>query len=710
MPEKSYRDMSKLERLHYSLESKTFHTTILGAIILGGISLLIGLSLYAYALGGQYIGEAFNLTKYSGASLSKLIEVEPLAREVMEIYNGLSPEEKAKSGEASYQQHFAGVTSSAAYQTTMEVLKVFLESSDVRNLYIAMYDEEASSLVMIADADLNHPLLPGQTEAISKKSIERFKTWDGKNRKYVIQRLDNIGWLATSGIPLKNQQGETYAYIFSDVTLGNVGLGMRGFLIQFVGATFIVVNLLAFFLTRHMKKTLVMPINAISSAAESYIQDRMAGKTDTSHFEDLKISTGDEVEKLALIMGDMEKELQEYEANLTSVIAEKERIGTELALATRIQADMLPNVFPPYPERKEFDIFASMNPAKEVGGDFYDFFLVDDAHLALVMADVSGKGVPAALFMMVSKILVQNAVLNGKSPKEALEYVNDQICANNQEEMFVTVWLGILNLQTGLLRAANAGHEFPIIMQPGGDFEVLKDKHGFVVGGMPGVSYKEYEVKLQPGAKIFVYTDGVVEATNASDELFGMDRTLEAVRSAEGSNPQNILHSVNDAVEGFVLDAPQFDDLTMLCLHYIGGAKKQVKSITVDAKIENIEKVTDFINEELEAHDCSMKSQMQIDVAVDELFGNIAQYAYDGLEGEATVEVDVDDDKREVAITFIDRGTPYNPLEKADPDTTLSAEEREIGGLGIFLVKKTMDEVTYSFENQENHLTIRKKL
>jgi serine phosphatase RsbU (regulator of sigma subunit) len=231
---------------------------------------------------------------------------------------------------------------------------------------------------------------------------------------------------------------------------------------------------------------------------------------------------------------------------------------------------MLPNIFPPFPDRDEFHIFASMTPAKEVGGDFYDFFLVDDDHLALVMADVSGKGVPAALFMMMSKIMLQNQAMSGKDPKDVLIAVNDQICRNNKEQMFVTVWIGILELSTGKLTASNAGHERPILKEPDGGFELIRDKHGLVVGAMDGMRYRNYELQLRPGAKLFLYTDGLMEATDAADELFGEARTLETLNRAQDADPQALLEFVDAEVRRFVGDAPQFDDLTMLCLQYNG--------------------------------------------------------------------------------------------------------------------------------------------
>ena len=250
---------------------------------------------------------------------------------------------------------------------------------------------------------------------------------------------------------------------------------------------------------------------------------------------------------------------------------EKERIEAELSLATRIQLSALPKDFPPFPDRKEFDLFASMKPAKEVGGDFYDFFLIDDDHLGLVIADVSGKGVPAALFMMVSMALVRHAAMspeNEKSPAKILKAVNAQVCYRNPEEMFVTVWLGVLEISTGKLTAANAGHEYPAVKPAGASFELFKDRHGLVIGAMEMTRYREYELQLEPGAKLFVYTDGVAEAANPRDELFGTERMIRALQGAEDGSPEEILDAVNAAVAEFAGSAPQFDDLTMLCLSY----------------------------------------------------------------------------------------------------------------------------------------------
>ena len=254
---------------------------------------------------------------------------------------------------------------------------------------------------------------------------------------------------------------------------------------------------------------------------------------------------------------------------------EEERISRELNMAASIQVGALPSIFPAFPDRKEFEIYASMTPAKEVGGDFYDFFMVDDNHLGMVIADVSDKGVPAALFMMSAKMIISSHAKMGKSPKDVLEAANAALTSNNNEKMFVTVWLGILDLKTGLLTAANAGHEFPVLRQPDGYFEVIKDRHGFILGGMAGVKYREYDLQLRPGAKLFVYTDGVPEACNEQQEFFGLERTVSALNQDVNETPQAILENVRNAVKQFVAGAPQFDDLTMMCLQYNGTPESQ---------------------------------------------------------------------------------------------------------------------------------------
>ena len=357
-----------------------------------------------------------------------------------------------------------------------------------------------------------------------------------------------------------------------------------------------------------------------------------------------------------------------------------------------------------------------MDPAREVGGDFYNFYFVDDDHLALVIGDVSGKGIPAALFMMVTNILISDRTRMGGNPAEILRFVNQEICAHNEAEMFVTVWLGILELSTGKLVAANAGHEYPAIRHADGAFELLRDKHGFVIGGLEGVSYRGYELQLAPGDRIFVYTDGVPEATAPDNTMFGTDRMLAALNEVPTGSPEQILNKVRRAVDDFVKGAEQFDDLTMLCLEY-KGAKAQEESpmpeknkteLTLAAVLDNLDTVQGFVAETLERAGCPLRTQMQIEVAVEEIFVNIAQYAYAPETGEVTVSAELSGDGRALTLCFSDGGVPYDPLARQDPDIALPAEERDVGGLGVYMTKQLMDELHYEYRDGRNVLTMKK--
>ena len=370
----------------------------------------------------------------------------------------------------------------------------------------------------------------------------------------------------TGMVPLKGADGRTQAILCVQRQMENMTRVRNRFinLVLIVMAVLVVLIIIA--QHSYLRKVLLKPLTRITEEAARFADREEPAKQKLTE----TIRNRDEIGKLAGSIDHMEEQVASYIEKLTIATAEKERISTELALATRIQSDMLPNVFPAFPDRKEFDIYASMTPAKEVGGDFYDFFLVDSDHLALVMADVSGKGIPAALFMMATKIIIHNIAMSGACPREILETTNNRICMNNREEMFVTVWLGILDLKTGKMTAVNAGHEYPVVMRANGSFELVKDKHGFVVGGMDGIHYREYELTLEPGQELFLYTDGVPEATDGANELYGTERMMEVLNRNASLEPRQILEAVKADVDRFVGDAPQFDDLTMLCIRYYG--------------------------------------------------------------------------------------------------------------------------------------------
>lgn len=385
------------------------------------------------------------------------------------------------------------------------------------------------------------------------------------------------------------------------------------------------------------------------------------------------------------------------------------RIDKELEFAKNIQASALPSDFPAFPKRKDFDVFASMNPAKEVGGDFYDFYLTHENTFNFLVADVSGKGIPAAMFMMRAKTELKSLTEGDAPISEVFTHGNAALCEGNDAGMFVTAWQGSANLESGVVKFANAGHNPPLVYHKStGKFEYLRSKVGFVLAGMDGVKYKEQEIVLQKGDVVFLYTDGVTEATNANTELYGEERLLDTINSREFDNVREMCEYIKADVDAFVGNAPQFDDITMLAFKFVG--QPEYPSIKLEnAVIDDITKVTDFIEAELEKLDCPMKAVMQINVAVDELLSNIIKYGYQNQTGPVEVRVVTKPDEPEaVYIRFCDSGIPYNPLTKEDPDVTLSAEERGIGGLGIFIVRKTMDDIKYKYENDQNILTIKK--
>ena len=384
------------------------------------------------------------------------------------------------------------------------------------------------------------------------------------------------------------------------------------------------------------------------------------------------------------------------------------RIDKELEYAKQIQLSALPTNFP---EGEQYNIYAQMIAAKEVGGDFYDFYKLNDTTVAFLAADVSGKGIPAAMFMMTAKTIIKDLAESGLPVNEIFTRANEKLCENNESGMFVTAWMGILDITTGNLQFANAGHNPPVLKRANGEFEYLRTRAGFVLAGMEGIRYRIGEITLSSGDRLFLYTDGVPEATNTENQLYGEDRLLNFMNQNSTMEAVDLLPALKSNIDEFVGTAPQFDDITMLMFDYKpkeGGA--YMTKQTFSAKIEALSDVLGFVDRMLEHYECPMKTQTAICVAIEEVFVNIAHYAYGDGEGDMTLGIGFDAESREITFRMTDKGTPFDPLKKPDPDITLSAEEREIGGLGIFITKKTMDTVTYAYENGENILTMIKKI
>ena len=408
-----------------------------------------------------------------------------------------------------------------------------------------------------------------------EKPIEEFSFYP--DNAYIPPTVyhSEFGWLCTVMKPIRDMEtDEPVAVAGVDINMTEILSARYMFLRQ--SLLFVAILLVAAILSGMivLRRTAIRPLQQLARAATGFAKEEDARITKEDVIQ-LDLHSNDEISDLYREIQSMENRIVDNMEHLTLVTAEKERVSTELRTASRIQLSMLPTVFPAFPDREDFDLYASMTPAKEVGGDFYDFFLIDEDHLAVLIADVSDKGVPAALFMMSSKILLNYRAQQGGSPSEILNAVNAQICKNNRSKMFVTVWLGILDLNTGVMTCANAGHEYPFIRGQDGVFRMLKDRHGMVLGALERARYKDYEIQMMPGDAVFVYTDGIPEANNADREFYGLERMETALNRVADRDPEGVLLGIKEAVNSFTGEARQFDDLTMLCLEYKGKGQRK---------------------------------------------------------------------------------------------------------------------------------------
>ncbi len=655
-----------------------------------GLVLTVSTSLFSYLTSKSYLEELFSERVMTNSNaIATLLNPEDVEKVISD--GGEESEEYRKMSE---------LFNSLKKDGEITYLSLVVPHEDSVTFYIDAFvpemGDDPNSKINYGD----NILYTDAANPDDPKDLEKYYTiWnaykENKGLETPIVTDNSYGYNYTGISVVRDENGKAIAEVQYILDMSEVRTYLMSFLITMVLISFAVIALTIIVYIVFVRTMVTKPIGKLTAFTEEI--------TSSNEFEGkhIDIETGDEIETLSSSFNYMLKELEEYIANLSKITAEKERIGAELDVACHIQASMLPCIFPAFPDLHEFDIYATMTPAKEVGGDFYDYFLVDDDHLALVIADVSGKGVPAALFMMISKTLIKSAAQNGLSPKEVLEKVNNQLCETNDAEMFVTVWIGIMEISTGLMKCANAGHEFPAIQHKGGEWELFKDRHGFVLSGMENSKYKEYEISLKQGDRLFVYTDGVAEATDSNNNLYGTDRMIDALNRAGDVDCEGLLKYMRADIDAFVGEADQFDDITMLTIQITSPQYEKV--LTVVPTSDKIGEVTQFVESVLEENNFPLKTIAQVNIAIDEIFSNIALYS-----GATSATVKCLVENREVIVEFSDNGKPYDPMTAPEPDTTLSAEDRNMGGLGIFMVKKTMDDVSYTYKNKKNILTISK--
>lgn len=451
------------------------------------------------------------------------------------------------------------------YAALCEALNVTRQDMDVKYVYIHSIEGPVSVYLASAPEGIEYLGYVGP-------NAEEFSMYT--TNVHIDPDVSNMDgeWLCSAYEPVFDSSGNAVSTVGVDIDMNQVMADRMHFHYRMILYSCVITAIAVAAGLLLIRFIVVTPVEKLTEGAKTFT-DEENGYSQESVIS-LDIHSGDEIEELYHETRSMQQKILEYVDNITKITAEKERIGAELSVATKIQEGMLPRIFPPYPDRKEFELYASMDPAKEVGGDFYDFFMMDDDHIALVMADVSGKGVPAALFMVIAKTLIKNAAQMGKDPSESLAYANEQL-SDNEGQLFVTVWMATIEISTGKGIAANAGHEHPAIRHADGNFELVVYRHSPAVATMEGLSFRQHEFQLEPGDTLFVYTDGVPEATNDQNELFGSERMIDALNRDPNASVKELLKNVREDVDAFVKDAPQFDDLTMLGFKYFGPEGKK---------------------------------------------------------------------------------------------------------------------------------------
>lgn len=561
--------MEKKKRKISKLAFKLILGCIVLGILIGGISSFVGYKQYE-----AEIQKIYNDTAYQVAEVAHSYIDDNDLKEYVEVAKDV------RSGAKTLEQTRAYMESEK-YQTVVDSLTKLREKMGANDIYVVYLDHETllnyenlqegedwRPLSYIFDSYIipEYNFALGDMGKFNPEYIEdsyKITTTGERSSNYFISESE-FGYNTSAMLPIMDEStGKCIASIGVEIPMTTIKAALRQYILYAGLITLaVVVGFIAIYIW-YAYKTVIIPVDTIAEEVGGFIENNNTISEKLKH-----IKTRDEIQNLAENTLKMEMDINEYIKNITAITAEKERIGAELNVATHIQASMLPCIFPAFPDRDEFDVFATMNPAKEVGGDFYDFFMVDDTHIAIVMADVSGKGVPAALFMVIAKTLIKDHTSPDIDLGQIFSNVNELLCESNSGQMFVTAFEGVLDLVTGEFRFVNAGHETPFIAKKGDVFKPEKVKAGFVLAGMEGIRYKAGTFTLDPGDKIFQYTDGVTEATNKDNVLYGMERLEKVLAENSDKTPDKLLPEVKKDIDKFVGDAPQFDDITMLCLEY----------------------------------------------------------------------------------------------------------------------------------------------
>ncbi len=500
--------------------------------------------------------------------------VEYICDEVRSTYDQVESEGLDDPYSKEYMDRFAYLINDD-FWASRAVMEKAVDYARLDSVAIVIPDEERHRIIYVIDGyELAHAYAPGQwirTDIPGQDSLKTIEKIASSDASMIFGYGDVNGWIATNYVKLYDKEGNFIAYVAGDIYINDFVKSVARNFIFFLFALLVLVIITAIIISFVTKRNIIDPVNLLAKSAYEYTKrDKTAEEVTETFFENRSMGASLEMDTLGRTLSDMEKDINETMRRIREMTSEKERLSAEMSLATNIQAGVLKTDFPAYPDRHEFDIFASMTPAKEVGGDLYDFFLIDDDHLCMVVGDVSGKSVPAALFMMITTIIIRNVATMEKSVSQIMKKTNQQLCRNNPEFFFVTTWLGVYTISEHKLTFANAGHEYPAIYRHSkGEFEYYVTKHDPPLAIDEDMDFAEDSIGLSGGDKLFIFTDGVVEATRGDDVLYGAERLLKCLNHNASLPGKELLPAVESDVNSFIEGASQFDDLTMLCLEVL---------------------------------------------------------------------------------------------------------------------------------------------
>lgn len=570
-----------------SLNSKLTSSTVANYFFLGLVIMLIVTSAFMYYVIKSHYSDTVDMARTIRETLESTIDVSELVDAVLlqersEIDGFETRMEKYDPGDNDgqllnygwYSEKDPPLAKRDDYQYVMNVLYVFGKNNkNLNGSCFMVFDKKTHIAGLLCDVEKFGESTPVKADYVMWRRFKDVELdyieeerWSLIRNLYRYMSIDLRYVVFAWYEPVAYEDKDVIVFIEADAFYKKLWDNVLCVLAVFVLFILIIVAVMGVMYHKKMNSMIIKPIQGINEAAKAYASDQMSGQYGKNHFSSIGISSGDELETLAHTLDEMEGDLGRYVDELTIMTAERERVAAELNLAANIQMGMLPDK---YPDRPEFDLCASIDPAKEVGGDFYDYFMIDDDHLALVIADVSGKGLSSALFMVIARTLIKNQTEQGlQDPAEIFNTVNRKLMEGNRAHLFVTAWLGILELSTGRLRYVNAGHKPPVLRKDGGPFRIEKDVHGVVLAASKKMTYKSREFILKPGDALFIYTDGVTEAKNETQDLAGEEPMLKALNKAPDADPETLVASVEEEMADFVQNTPQFDDTTMLCLKY----------------------------------------------------------------------------------------------------------------------------------------------